>query len=392
MKSVAFVVCLLVGQLSYAYFPENYQDSKEKFIKKTNELVRLYQNTQAGAIVVGEEKLTVDYFYIPAQEKTQKLISITSGNHGPEAYAGAALQHQFLDKTIKTIDFKNTGLILVHALNPWGFKYHRRGTENNVNLNRNFDISKKIFETPNDGYSKLKTTLEIREKVNSKAYPSLNLLKKMFFEVGVTQQSLTEAIGRGQYTSKTGINYGGNSFEPQTLKMIEILRPIVAEYSEIFHIDLHTGLGDNGILHIMTPPNMNEASTKKFNNIFKTKDDGDHYEVTPPGAKGFYEILGDYKDIISKIHPSGKEITLIGITAEFGTVGRGLYGKLKTINRLMLENQGHFAGYGNDKVKKEIQKDYLELFYPSEPRWRKDVLRKGNYLLDTIVKRFLLTK
>ena len=138
----------------------------------------------------------------------------------------------------------------------------------------------------------------------------------------------------------------------------------------------------------MNPPKLNKPSLKRLNAIFKTKEDGDNYEITPPGAKGFYTILGDYKDIVNKIHPN-KDATIIGITAEFGTVGRGLIGKLKTVNRLILENQGYFAGYGNDSAKAEIQKDYLELFYPSDQQWKDDILRKGNFLLDTVVKRFI---
>lgn len=389
MKSLIILLIVLSNySLANSYFPKDYKSSKKRFYDKSNELSKDYRDVVQGAIVVGKEKLTINYTYIPGQQNQKKLVIISSGNHGPESYAGAALQHQFMDKTLKTLDQKETGVLLIHALNPWGFKHHRRGTENNVNLNRNYALTKQIFSTPNDGYKKLKPLLERRVPIEKFEYPFISLLKKMLFESGVTQQSLTEAIGRGQYISKGGINFGGFDFETQTIDVIELLKKIVPLYSEIFHIDLHTGLGDKGVLHIMTPPKMNNSSLKRLDEIFQSKKDEDNYEITPPGAKGFYEILGDYKNIVSKVHPD-KSAIIVGITAEFGTVGRGLIGKLKTVNRLILENQGHFAGYGNKDVKNEIQNDYLELFYPSDPSWRKDVLRKGHFLLDTIVKRFI---
>ncbi len=384
------LVSFILASIAHAdsFFPKNYETSKQRFLKKSNEISKVYKNVIQGVIPVGSEKLTVNYTYIPAQGKLNKLIIISSGNHGPESYAGAALQHQFMDKTLYKIDANYTGYLIIHALNPWSFKYHRRGTENNVNLNRNYELTKDIFKTPNDGYKKLKPLLERRVSIEKIEYPLFALLKKMLFESGVTQQSLTEAIGRGQYFSNTGINYGGDNFESQTLEVIELLKRIAPKYSEIFHIDLHTGLGDKGVLHIMTSPKMNKASIERLHKVFKPKLDKDNYELTPPGSKGFYEILGDYKNIASRVHPDKKAI-IVGFTAEFGTVGRGLVGKLKTVNRLILENQGHFAGYGNKSVQKEIQKDYLELFYPSDKQWRDDVLRKGHYLLDTLVKRFI---
>ncbi len=33
---------------------------------------------------------------------------------------------------------QNTGALLIHALNPYGFAWTRRVTEDNVDLNRNF--------------------------------------------------------------------------------------------------------------------------------------------------------------------------------------------------------------------------------------------------------------
>lgn len=370
------------------YFPADYEGSKKRFLQYASEIKDKYQRVEVGNFEVGKERLTIDHVYIPAQFQQKRLIVLTSGTHGPEGYAGSALQSMFIQETLPHLDLSETGIILVHALNPWGFKHHRRDTENNVNLNRNFDLSPLIFATNNAGYDQLRKYLEIQKKIIIPYdFPAGNLLLQMVIKKEVTQESLTEAIGKGQYSSPRGINFGGNSFEPQTLYMIDFFKRSATNYSEIFHIDIHTGLGDNGVLHIMTKKQMNAISKKRLEKVF-LKSENDIYEITPPEAEGFYEIHGDYANILTKIFPDENKL-IVGITAEFGTVGRGLLGKIKTINRLVRENRGHFSGYGSDCAKQKVQKDFVELFNPNDSKWRSKVLRKGKFLTDNLIKRFL---
>ena len=35
------------------------------------------------------------------------------------------------------LEAENTGLLLVHTVNPWGMKNHRRHNENKADINRN---------------------------------------------------------------------------------------------------------------------------------------------------------------------------------------------------------------------------------------------------------------
>ena len=133
---------------------------------------------------------------------------------------------------------------------------------------------------------------------------------------------------------------------------------------------------------------MTEVSQRAQDKLFDQTTDKGQYEITPPDTEGFYEPQGDYAYVLDKIMPE-KDRIIIGITAEFGTVGNGLNGKITTINRLINENQGHHYGYGDDKVKAKVQQKYLELFYPSNEEWKSKVESKGKYLLETVVKRFI---
>lgn len=387
MKVVLALFLVVASFLLQAQeFPQNYTHSRSRFLAYKSEYSKKYINFKHLAIPLSESDLSVDLFYIPARSETKNLIIITSGTHGPEAYLGSALQYYFMQNVLPNIEIENTGVILIHALNAWGFKHHKRADMNNINLNRNFDLDKNLFETKNLGYEKLKENLEIRSELSSLySFPAFSLLKKLAFESNVSIASLTEAIGKGQYSSPTGINYGGSKFTKQTVAIVDFLKKYAQSYHRFLHIDLHTGLGDKGVLHIMPSEKMNMKSKSELSKLFQPSE---HYNLTLGNSSGFYEIKGNHVDILNLIIED-KDKTILGITAEFGTIGAGIVGKVRTINRLILENQGRFAGYSSKEIQTSIEKDYLELFFPSDLAWRKKVLTDGKYLMNTIVPKFV---
>jgi hypothetical protein len=393
MKRILGFLLLFISSTAFAspldYFPADYEASKERFLRNAEKIRKTRPDAEMYAIEVGAERLTTDLFYLPARKHARSLIVITSGNHGPEGYAGGALQALFMEEILPRLPHDEAGILLVHALNPWGFKHHRRGTENNVNLNRNFDLSRELFSTPNEGYEQLAEMLETRGPVRSStAFPASRLLIEMATKKSVTQQTLTEAIGKGQYRHENGINYGGHDFEPQTLEIIPLLAKIAAPYSAVLNLDLHTGLGKKNVLHLMTKREMNARSQAAMNRLLGGAEDRGRYEITPPEAEGFYEIHGDYANILGRLFPEENRV-IIPITAEFGTVGNGLSGKVTTINRLILENQGHRHGFANAHAKKVVERRFLRLFYPQTRVWKESTLSKGRYLLDVVVRRFI---
>jgi hypothetical protein len=390
MKNIFFLFLSTFSMAGQAelFFARNYEHSKQNFLAAAGELKLIHPMAMMGAIEVGGEKLTIDYFYQPALQETKKLIIITSGNHGVEAYAGSALQFHFMQNILPKMDLRQTGVLLIHALNPWGFKHHRRGTENNVNLNRNFDVTTDLFSLPNHGYEEVHNLVEPRKVVTcADSMPSKSVLWKMLVKKEVTQQSLVEALGSGQYNYPMGLNYGGDEFEEQVAPVISLLKMIATPYGSIFHIDLHTGLGKKNVLHIMTKKDLNATSEKVQSKLFLNSEKN-FYEITPPGADGFYDIHGDYASILRKILPQDDRV-IIGITAEFGTIGNGLVGKVITLNRLINENQGYYFGFSDGRVEEKVKDRFLDLFFPRKKKWREKLEVNGNYLLDKVVKRFI---
>jgi hypothetical protein len=388
---ISFTI-FFIGQGLFAneYFPLNYQVSRRAFIEE------VYKSKAASTPMVDkfyvpspsvlDTDLSVDYAYFPATEDKKNLILLVSGIHGPETYAGAAVQMMFLREYFPKINFKNTGVILIHALNPYGFKYHRRASENNVNLNRNFDVDQSLFKIENKGYEKLKDLLEPKGPVTNSTTNSYSTSAKLLAKIAFKQATvdeLTEAVARGQYKSYEGIEYGGSRFEPQVGHFKSYLTEKFALYSKIVSVSLHTGLGKEETLHLITGRFFNEEN-KKFLQELYTPTEGT--ELSNEDAEGFYRVYGDFADFTQQISDSLKGKKFVAVTMEYGTIGNGLSAKLSSVNRMILENQGHHFGYATKNQEEKVKRRFMELYYPDSQSWKDQVIEKARDFFDQIVK------
>src|SRR5262245_29992689 len=83
------------------------------------------------------EDLALDVAVL-GSEAAQRVLMIVSGTHGVEGYAGSGCQVQLLLSDLCPALAQRQRVVLVHAVNPYGFAYDRRTNEDNIDLNRNF--------------------------------------------------------------------------------------------------------------------------------------------------------------------------------------------------------------------------------------------------------------
>src|SRR3954470_21464543 len=122
--------------MSNETFSPDYVTARSRFREKTVLAGGRLELLELGAKGPLEEDLTIDIAWFGS--KTPRRIFVhSSGLHGVEAFAGSAIQLQWLDEGIPAPP-DETAIVLVHALNPWGMAWLRRFNENNVDLNRNF--------------------------------------------------------------------------------------------------------------------------------------------------------------------------------------------------------------------------------------------------------------
>jgi len=118
----------------------SYAEAREKFLKAAHGAnFTVESHVHPLKVPDGGELATDVATFIPPG--ATKVIVITSGVHGVEGYLGSALQTKALEDGLFANLPRDTGVVLVHALNPWGMAHFTRTNEDNVDLNRNFLVN-----------------------------------------------------------------------------------------------------------------------------------------------------------------------------------------------------------------------------------------------------------
>lgn len=369
-----------VDQTTLVYFQDSWYECRDAFREGAR---KLKEETGRGALfsVPVESKtdddLTIDFCYIPPVDSTEKLVVIISGTHGIEGYVGSAVQQMLMAEVFQPDKFEEVGVLMVHGLNAWGFKHQRRFTENNVDLNRNFSVDHNLFQTKNDGFVALYDMLTPKTEVN------MNSLDNRFFMLKAINQiirkgmpALLQAFAQGQYQYPEGIYFGGKDFEQQKEIMTEVLGRIGANYSTILNIDLHTGFGERGQLHLFPNP-VDDAELKQtMIEVF------DGYQIDWGDSDNFYTVSGQFVEYIGAMFPGKVSIPM---PMEFGTLNTSTtIGSVKSAHISIVENQGAHYGYKSAKDSLKVRAGYYEMFYPPSEKWRTNAIQVSRKMISDV--------
>lgn len=305
------------------------------------------------------EELTIDVA-IAGTSNSKRTVVISSGLHGVEGFLGSAIQLALLEQTqILALRSPDTRVVLIHALNPYGFAWRRRWNEDNVDLNRNFLLPEEEFTGSPKNYPKFNAFLN-PSSPPSKFEPYI--LQAIWLILKHGMASLRNTLPVGQYDFPKGLFFGGNA----TSKTQEILAANLPQWignaSEVLHIDFHTGLGKRGTYKLLlglTQPISSQRLAEKFG-----ADVVERY-----GIEGVsYQIRGGLGTWCQNLLPECRYDLL---TAEFGT-----YPVIKVLQSLRAENRAHH--WGNPHQNYEWTKlQLVECFAPTSHIWRAQSLVQG---------------
>ena len=306
-----------------------------------------------------DEPLTIDTARV-GSEHPHTLVLLTSGVHGVEGFAGSALQQLWLAQFAQELP-RGVGVLLMHAVNPFGFAHGRRVNENNVDLNRN---ALPHFPGPtNAGYPGLNRWLNPATPV-----PVLDdfLLRGLWYRLRYGTPALQQAIAGGQYDFPQGLFYGGDSTQESLRFVAEILAdPWLHDAHTVLHVDLHTGLGARGSYEMLLDyaPQSPEfaAFTRWFDPAHVVSDHAD-------GAAN-YVAHGMVTQLIERLFASARTYTTV---VDFGTAPPA-----RILKALRAENRLHHHGSTNALRAARIRADLREAFYPSDIAWRDAILAHG---------------
>ena len=362
------------------YFPSGFEDSRKRFRENCSrrtaspdDFCRSFQITSPS-----DKDLTIDYGFF--SRGNDRLVVIQSGIHGSEAIPGAAVQELVLEEYLTRLLDRHFDVLLIHALNPYGFKYLRRTDEFNVNLNRNFVVDAKDYRKPNPDYERLRSLFEPTGPVHNAGLSALGIQAAFIGHVigdGFKAGPVTNGLDSGQYLHAKGMNYGGQAPAQQVWFLKNTLGPIMARpYRKILFLDFHTGLGKNGELAVIEGIHPPPALMGEFAKLVEHQDGIAIHASTDPG---FFPTSGDVIDFVpGLVKPSDPRV--LAVTMEYGTMGSDTFSQLRSASRMILENQTHFYPCPqNDSAPcTEIREDFRALFSPSDQDWRLKVMREAD--------------
>lgn len=364
------------------YYPGSYDAARDTFRLLTRSLARQYPGVRLQEIKVPsseDDDLTIGSCYLPARSQKRQLLILSSGVHGVEGYVGHAVQELFIRRLLNDEMLQHTGVLLLHSVNPYGFRYNQRVTENNVDLNRNASLSGELYSTVNESYPMVYDLINPKKKVKVASLENrLFFLKAAQAMMSSSTRTLRQAVLQGQYQYPEGLYFGGFHPEPQITALGELIRDRALPYERILMIDLHTGYGERGKLHLFINP-LPDHSKQKVEELFEG------YPIDWGDSEDFYTITGDFLDYVNSMMP---EKDFYPMCFEYGTLNsQTTMGSIKSLHRMILENQGRRHGYVSQEDAAKAQKGFLEMYFPSSPLWRNYIMEQTEEILEKTISK-----
>lgn len=350
-------------------FSKTYAEAREKFCAAAaaaGASLRSKRNPTKGP---AGETLYTDVARLGPDDAPNMLV-LTSATHGIEGYCGSGSQISWLRNRGAATLPPDTGVLLIHAVNPHGFAWTRRVNEDNVDLNRNFVNHGKPYPK-NEGY------VELADAIKPPQWDEASLARaQQTIDAYIQKHGMfgfQGAVSGGQYTHKDGVFFGGARPTWSNVTIRQIIRDELSKAKRIGVIDFHTGLGPFGhgeIIATASPGSPAMTRTKAWY--------GD--EVTSPesGTSTSAVVVGVMVDAFPQEAPFA-ETTAVAL--EYGT-----YPVLEVLQAVRQDNWVHAHGDLNSAQGKEMKAYMRERFYPAEDRWKEMVWTRADEVIGKALK------
>lgn len=377
IKLFSFLLFFSISSTAQAFVLEqfhSYESHREQFNKAVSNLAE-YRVEKMNWPNLIDQNLSTEVALLKNKKfKPKKMLIISSGIHGVEAFVGSSVQLAFIKEYLQQPNEK-FDFAFIHILNPWGMRNNRRVNNNNVDLNRNFLADEKAFNQKNQSYQKIDRFLNPESKVDLNfAHKFIFVLDSMYYIFKYSLESLRQAILQGQYQFPKGIYYGGTHHVDLKKHIDEFVDPIVSSYEEVIWVDLHTGYGERGRLHLLANSSDDENS-KRLRSLFPDR------KIDFGQNQKFYKTTGD---MISFLADKSRHIT--GVVFEYGTMdSQKPMGSIESLRRMVLENQS----YQNDPAgehRPKAEELFLQMFNPHQEDWWKQIAPQTKDLFDLLLK------
>lgn len=414
-------------------FSKDYKSARQSFLEKGMRLRQSNFEATLSGYKIGEGtdgenksgvKLVTDYVIVRGSKK--KFMFSFSGVHGPEGFAGSAVQqgvveyflgdkelmNRYTEAAVLRDQQRQAGddseeldemslpptLVIVHAINPFGMANNRRVNEDNIDLNRNYLhkelLAEALAREPNHaGY------VSANFFINPTSMPSQFLLVNDVYGYLTAAGALLrfglegvkKALLGGNYFDPKGQGYGGTKQSASVHNMIKLLREVdVSQAEKVSLVDLHTGLGPSGTdtLAILQPGEKKEGMDK-FNEYVESVFPEERDPAEPRWWSGRKALKSDSRSAGNPM--SGYDLTigtvdnycnhylaphladgndLVCVTQEFGTV--------PVVQVGMASRDENFAWHYGTAAQQRLYGERLKhVFFVQERAWMRSVVHRG---------------
>lgn len=224
-------------------FPDDYASARATFLTvaaAAGAEIHSHRHPLPGP---GGEPLFLDVARLGPPD-ARRVLFLASGTHGVEGLCGSGIQTFLLADGLAARLPTGVALVLVHAVNPWGFAWLRRVNEDNVDLNRNF-LDHAAPHPANPDYDRLDAVLNPPLLDDADVGALLAAVEAFQNERGA--EAAYRALSGGQYRHPAGVQYGGvaPAWSNRVLRGLWAAHAGQAELAAF--VDLHSGLGPRGV-------------------------------------------------------------------------------------------------------------------------------------------------
>lgn len=342
------------------YFSATYSEARQKFLDACDTRgLKVQSHLNPNAKGREGEELYMDVARL-GPEKASKVLIISSGTHGGEGFCGSGIQVALLSEGYLGALPNDTAVVLVHAVNPYGFSHVRRVNEDNIDLNRNFrdyneplpdnapyrEVHDMIVPKDWDGPAKAKAEEAIAAYIKANGMPK--------FQAAVTG---------GQHIAEDGIFFGGKKAAWSNDTLRAVTKEHAADATHLALIDIHTGLGPYGFGELIYVGNLSGIGrAEKWY-------DG---EVTSPesGTSSSAPVSGTINKGVCAMAPNAVN-TCIAI--EYGTIEL-----MDVLNALRADNWLYVHGDIDSELGQQIKKQVRDAFYCDADDWKEMIWERGH--------------
>ena len=304
------------------------------------------------------------------RDVARRVLLVTSGTHGVEGYCGSGIQSFLLAGGLAERLPADVALVLVHAVNPWGFAWTRRVNEDNVDLNRNF-VDHGAPHPVNPDYDALYDVLNLPSIEPSAVMDGMRALKE--FEEARGWSAMYRALSGGQYAHPRGVQYGGTAetWSNRTLRALWSQHAAGSDTAVL--LDLHSGLGPHAVgMLLQTAPEESVAAR------FARHCWPDVIRAEPAAGSDAALVSGLMGPAFVAALP---QVATVGMVLEFGT---------RELAEVMLAVQAdHWLDQHGERTSDmghEISRRMRDAFFLDDADWQEAVCSRAREVVDRALR------